>query len=140
MTNFGLKEVEEFRDAAGGLLATVVRFRPAFDGSRFFTRPEDLLQVGMQRMPAGKVLARHVHNPVERNTVGTAEMLLVMDGRVRISLGPDDGKDLSAILTTGDFIILQPGCEHGVVALEETRLFETKTGPYEGTAVDKEWK
>ncbi len=137
MTNFGLKEVEEFRDASGGLLATVVRFRPGFDGSRFFTRPEDLLQVGMQRMPAGKVIPRHRHQPVERETVGTAEVLLVMDGRVRVSLGPDDGRDAAVELAMGDFIVLQPACEHGVVAIEETRLWECKSGPYESREVDK---
>ena len=137
MTKFGMRLVEEFRDAAGELLATVVRCRPDFDGSHFFTRPEDLLQVGMQRMPAGKMIPRHRHNPVERTTVGTAEVLLVMDGRVRVTLGPDDGQDQAVELAMGDFIVLQPGCEHGVVALEETRLWECKQGPYPGRAEDK---
>lgn len=122
----------------GRELAAVIRLRPPWDGAEFFGRPEDILQVGAQRLPEGRVVPAHFHRAVERTTVGTAEAILVLFGMLEVTVF--DGVDPvgSARLGSGDAVLLRPGGGHAMRALVETTIFEVKNGPYLGRETDKE--
>ena len=71
-----------------------------------------------------------MHNPVERRTIGTQEVLFVKSGRIRVdfySLGQDflESRELS-----GGDIILLAGCGHGIEVLDDATIVEVKNGPY----------
>ena len=82
--------------------------------------------------PAGGVIPRHVHRPLERHLVGTSEVLVVRQGRCEIDIY-NDARQLVATreLREGD-IMLMVGGGHGFRVLEDTVLLEVKQGPYTG--------
>ena len=114
----------------GKLLAYVIRGDLGPEKSSFFTPPESTLQMGFVVYPAGRAIARHVHKPLERQIVGTAEAILVKSGRCEVDIYSDD-RDLVATRTVqaGDMLLLVGG-GHGFRTLEDTVLVEIKQGPY----------
>jgi len=119
-------------------LAHIVRARPIPDSTRFVTTPEEALQVGHIVYPKGGAIPRHVHRAVERHLVGTAEVLLVQQGRCEIDLfGTNRGLVAQRVLERGDLIVILGG-GHGLRMLEDTVLLEIKQGPYPGVAAEKE--
>ena len=116
----------------GRPLAYIIRgsFQP--DKTTFFTPREFKQQVGYVVYPAGGEVAPHVHKRLERNLVGTSEVLIVRKGRCLMDVYNDD-RTLVATreLVTGD-IMLMVGGGHGFRMLEDTVLLEVKQGPYIG--------
>lgn len=103
-------------------------------GVQWFSDPGDRLQVAAMRHPRGHVIAPHCHNPVIRTTEGTSEVLFVRRGRLAADFYRMDGTRLaSRMLEAGDVLILLAG-GHGFRCLEETELWEVKSGPYVGAA------
>ena len=98
----------------------------------FLTPTEFKQQVGFVVYPAGGEIQRHVHRPLERNIVGTSEVLIVQKGRCEIDIYNDD-RELIATreLCRGD-IMLMVGGGHGFRMLEDTVFLEIKQGPYTG--------
>lgn len=96
-----------------------------------FVTPEEFnQQVGYIVYPANGRIARHVHLPVERYTVGTSEVLVVKKGRCIIDVYNDDRMLVaSRELTMGDVVILING-GHGFRMIEDTVLLEVKQGPH----------
>ena len=123
--------VVEVRDGSGRLLAVVVRGQRAEPGIGFLTGPESTLQLGWMRRAAGYEVPAHVHNPVHREIEGTAEVLFVRSGRVRVRLYGDGYEIQHEDLGPGDVIALLAG-GHGVEFLEESDVVEVKQGPYAG--------
>lgn len=122
-------EVETIKDGQT-VIAIVVRGSHESAGIEFLSPPESALQLGQMRRPAGYNVAPHVHTPIQRNTVGTQEVLFVKSGAVRVDLFSAERNYLeSRELATGDLILLAGG-GHGVEFLEESTLVEVKNGPY----------
>ena len=126
-----MEHVEQI--ASGGkVLAYIIRSEINPDKTTFLT-PSDLKQqVGFIVYPAGGVIKRHVHRPLERHLIGTSEVLIVRRGRCEIDIY-DDERELVASrqLRPGD-IMLMVGGGHGFRMLEDTVLLEVKQGPYTG--------
>ena len=98
----------------------------------FFTPPEFKQQVGYIVYPVGGEIQRHLHRPLERNLVGTSEVLIVRRGRCQIDIYDDSGKLVaSRELRSGD-ITLMVGGGHGFRMQEDTVFLEVKQGPYTG--------
>lgn len=118
--------------AAGGPLAYVIRRTIAPAATTFVTSPDMKQQVGFVVYPKGGVVARHVHLAVERNIVGTSEVIVVRSGRCELDVY-DDTQQLVATreLHPGDVMIMVGG-GHGFRMLEDTVLLEVKQGPYTG--------
>ncbi len=116
----------------GKPLTYVVRTSRLPDQTTFLTPPELLQQVGFVVYPAGGEVARHVHRLIERRVVGTAEVVLVKQGRCMLDVYSDD-KELVASreLAPGDLMLLVGG-GHGFRMLAATVLLEIKQGPYTG--------
>src|SRR5262245_4028328 len=77
-TNGGL--VEHIVDE-GIPLAYIIRGSFCPEKTTFLTPPTFKQQVGYVVYPAGGEVARHVHKPLERQLVGTSEVLIVRQGR-----------------------------------------------------------
>lgn len=126
--------MEHVEQIASGskVLAYIIRSEINPDKTTFLT-PSDLKQqVGFIVYPAGGVIKRHVHRPLERHLIGTSEVLIVRRGRCEIDIY-DDERELVASrqLRPGD-IMLMVGGGHGFRMLEDTVLLEVKQGPYTG--------
>jgi mannose-6-phosphate isomerase-like protein (cupin superfamily) len=125
------KTFEEIRyhDELLALIATRHFQQP---GVRFFTGDASPQQLGYMRLPPGKVIQPHVHNPVIRQVNQTQEVLFIKKGRLRVDLYSGEREyACSRILEAGDVVLLVGG-GHGFEALEEVEMFEVKQGPYAG--------
>ena len=130
--------IEPIADAAGQVLAYVVRANPAPERTTFLTPPESTLQVGYIVYAAGQEIARHLHLPVERHLVGTAEVLLVQRGRCEVDVYAEDRHLVGTReLRQGDLLVALAG-GHAFRLLEDTVLLEVKQGPFVGDTASKE--
>jgi hypothetical protein len=111
-------------------LCYIIRAGLAPDRTTFITPPAYKQQVGFVVYPAGGEVQRHLHLPLERQIVGTSEVLLVREGRCILDVY-DDSKELVASreLMSGDAILMVGG-GHGFRMLEDTVFLEVKQGPY----------
>lgn len=112
------------------IIALIVRAGYDVEGIKFLSPNEFSLQLGHMRRPAGYEVVPHTHNPVERTTVGTQEVLFLKKGVIRIDFYSLDQEYLeSRELHAGDIILLA-GAGHGIDVIEEAVLVEVKNGPY----------
>ena len=116
----------------GTPLAMIIRSQVEPQQTTFFTSPEFKQQVGFVVYPAGGEIQRHVHRPLERNLVGTSEVLVVRRGRCEIDIYSNT-RELVATreLRQGDVMLMIDG-GHGFRMLEDTVFLEVKQGPYTG--------
>jgi len=115
-----------------GPLAYVIRneFNPPH--TEFPTPPELNLQIGFVVYDAGGTIAPHIHRPLARHTVGTAEVLVVKAGRCLLDIYDEDRRLVATReLRVGD-VMLMVGGGHGFRMLEDTVFLEIKQGPYTG--------
>lgn len=112
------------------IIAVIVRAGYDVEGIKFLTPNEFSLQLGHMRRPAGYQVVPHTHNPVNRHTVGTQEVLFLKRGRIRVDFYTFDQAYVeSRELTAGDLILLA-GAGHGIDVLEEATIVEVKNGPF----------
>jgi hypothetical protein len=113
-------------------LAYIIRAEMTPEKTTFLTPLDFNLQLGFIVYPANGSVARHAHWPLERNIVGTSEVLIIKKGRCEIDVYNDD-RELVATreLRTGDIMMMIAG-GHGFRMLEDTILIEIKQGPYTG--------
>lgn len=113
-------------------LAYIIRSSFTPEITTFLTPPEFKQQVGYIVYPAGGEVSRHVHLNLERQLVGTSEVLIIKKGRCLIDIYSDD-RELVATreLHPGD-LMLMVGGGHGFRMLEDTVFLEIKQGPYTG--------
>jgi len=113
-------------------IAIIVRASMNPQKTTFVTPNEASLQLGFIVYPNKGEVPRHTHQPLERRFTGTAEVLVVKQGRCLLDLYSDE-LTLSATreLITGDVVLLLSG-GHGIRMLEDTTFLEIKQGPYSG--------
>lgn len=116
----------------GKLLAYIIRTELDPEKTTFLTPLDFNLQLGFVVYPANGEVARHVHRRLERNIVGTSEVLVIRKGRCEIDIYSDD-RELVATreLRAGDITLMVSG-GHGFRILEDTTFLEVKQGPYTG--------
>jgi mannose-6-phosphate isomerase-like protein (cupin superfamily) len=130
----GLTRVEK----DGEIYAIVLRREFAAAGPNFFTPGEFSQQLGMLIHPKGKTVKRHRHKLVKREIFRTQEVLVLLEGRIRVDIYDEAGARLRALLLKpGDAILLARG-GHKVQILEDAKIIEVKQGPYAGFD-DKEY-
>jgi len=121
----------------GNILALILRANYHAEGIQFFTPNDFSQQLAYMKHPPEYQINPHIHNKVHRHVHLTQEVLFIRKGRVQVDLYDDTKQYIrSAILTTGDVILLASG-GHGLTMLEETEMIEVKQGPYAGNG-DKE--
>jgi cupin fold WbuC family metalloprotein len=130
----GLTVVEKQK----AVYAIVLRKNFAHPGPSFFTPGEFSQQLGMLIHSKGKVVKRHRHKLVRREIFRTQEVLVLLQGRIRVELFDDEGAALKTVLLRpGDSILLAQG-GHKVTVLADAKIIEVKQGPYAGED-DKEF-
>jgi hypothetical protein len=114
----------------GNVIAIIIHNEYNNPGIKFLSEESFSLQIGYMSRPAGYQVIPHIHNPVERHTVGTQEVLFIKKGKIRIDFYSYEQVYLdSRTLTEGDVIFLI-GAGHGIDILEPAEIFEVKNGPY----------
>ena len=110
----GLTRIE--RD--GDIYAIVLRKEYNKPGPSFFTPGEFSQQLGMLVHPKGKEVKRHRHKLVKREIFRTQEVLLLLDGKVRVDICTDEGEikelsgnNLTLTLTEDSRLLLRDGPE-----------------------------
>lgn len=122
----------EIIDWEGHPLTYIIRGDLEPDKTTFLTPDEFKQQVGFVVYPQGGEIVRHVHRSIERNLIGTSEVLIIRRGHCFIDVY-NDTRELVATreLKTGD-IMLMVGGGHGFRMIEDTVFLEVKQGPYLG--------
>jgi quercetin dioxygenase-like cupin family protein len=125
--------IEQISDQRGNVLAVILRTADVYPSATDFVTPPDAnFQVGFIVYEANGVVQRHTHRPIEREIVGTSEVLLVRKGSCVVELFDDERRSVTTReLRPGDVILLIAG-GHGLHMLEDTVLLEVKQGPYTG--------
>jgi hypothetical protein len=102
--------------------------------------PSEFLQGALIEIPAGHSFAPHVHLERERSftNLRAQETWIVMSGQVEVEYFTDSGLFISReVLNFGDVSISFRG-GHGYRTLSsDARVYEFKSGPYEGQEIDK---
>ena len=116
------------------VLAYILRSEATTRRTTFVTPESETLQMGLVAYPAGGEVPRHAHRPIARTLVGTAEVVIVRQGRCELDLYSETGERLaSRELRQGDVALILRG-GHGFRMHEDTVLLEIKQGPYTGLA------
>jgi len=115
----------------GTLCAIVFTIGGSAKNTEFGTDPSSLLQVGQIAINPGRPVRRHRHNPVERDTRGTNEVLVVLDGKLTMELfGDRDEVQVTQEVSKGEVILLISG-GHAFNSGEGCSVLEIKNGPYD---------
>lgn len=122
-----------------GLLALHLQAEDlASEGSHFFCRESDFIQLASHRYGAGKAFTAHQHHPSPRVAERTQEVLILLSGSLKADIYDHD-RSLAESFTIkqGEVIVLLDG-GHGFTALSEGACFlELKNGPYPGAEKDR---
>ncbi len=111
-------------------LAYIIRASMVPDKTTFLTPPEFKQQVGFVVYGKGGEVPRHIHLNLERNLVGTSEVLVVRQGHCEMDIYNAERELVTTReLHAGDVILLLGG-GHGFRMLEDTVLLEIKQGPF----------
>ena len=112
------------------VIAVIIYRSHKEDGINFLSSNDYSLQLGYMMRPTGYQILPHIHNLVQRHTVGTQEVLFIKSGEIRVDFYSSDRKFLeSRLLSTGDTILFA-GAGHGIEVIKEAEIIEVKNGPY----------
>ena len=115
---------------SGDQLGMVIRGTHHVSGVEFFTPDSFGQQLAVMRRPAGEEIEPHVHLPVPRELVGTQEVLIMKEGRMRVDFYDVDRSYVaSTVLEAGDIALMNVG-GHGFEMLEDCLFIEVKQGPF----------
>lgn len=120
------------------IIAIIRRHTEWKPGLDFVTPDEKFIQVGTWNYDAGKKLDRHEHNIVERVSNITQECVFVVSGSMDIDFFSADRNFLETVrLQTFDYAVIYGGGHSYHILEDDTKILETKNGPFPGVDVDK---
>jgi len=112
------------------IIAIILYNNYVTEGIKFLSPNEFSLQLGYMNRPKGYSVIPHVHNPVQRKTTGTQEVLFIKSGVIRIDFYSFEQEYIdSRELSEGDIILLA-GVGHGIKILQDAKIVEVKNGPF----------
>ena len=99
-------------------------------GINFFTDPKLNQQVAYMNHPKNHLIQPHTHKNSLRKIKGTTEVLIILDGILKINFFYIKKKFLfSRLAKKNDIIILLSG-GHGFEVKKNCKMIEVKQGPY----------
>jgi len=121
------------------LLHIVVRKEDMLPGREDIVPEEHFIQCSILNMQQGKTFRPHRHIWKERTrNVIAQESWIVVQGRVQCFFYDlDDTIIETVILEQGDASFTLEGGHNYLIIEDDTLVYEYKTGPYEGQALDK---
>jgi len=132
--------MDKLETIAEGDKVYAILLRKTYDepGPNFFTPDEFPQQFGMLVHKKGKLIKRHRHKLIKREIIETQEVLVLLEGKMRVDIYNDESKKIKSIeMTAGDSILLAKG-GHKIEILENAKIIEVKQGPFAGFD-DKEY-
>ena len=128
----------EILDAEGIRLCLVWQKVDWKEGLCFLTEDHQFLQVGTWWYDKGKILDKHHHNILERKSNLTQECVVILSGRMKVDIYDKKNNFVDNFeVVAGEFAIFEAG-GHGYEILEDdTKIIETKNGPFMGIDLDK---
>ena len=141
MTQFYLNEMGEIMEIIekdNNISCIIYRDADWKEGLNFITPNEMFVQAGSWWYQKGKVLDRHIHKDYPRSAMRTQETVYVKKGSMRVDLYTEQlQKFREFTLYEGDFAVFGWG-GHGYEILEDdTKIIETKNGPFVSVEADK---
>ena len=121
------------------LLHLIVRKEEITPGRQDIIPEENFIQCSILNMEKGKTFKPHKHIWKERTrNVIAQESWIVLQGSVKcIFYDIDDAIVAEPILYPGDASFTLEGGHNYLILEDNTLVYEYKTGPYEGQALDK---
>lgn len=128
-----MKETNIENIFSGDILLCIIIKSSLNPVSTTFITPEDKnIQCGFVVYSENSTIKRHFHRPLQRQIIGTSEVLEVRKGRCEIDIYNDQNELIATrILNEQDIMIMLRG-GHGFRMLEDTVFLEIKQGPYTG--------
>ena len=129
-----VKEIEQ----GNVVLARLIKAEDWNDGLGFYSKENEVIQVGTWHYNTGKELLKHIHNEVDRVITRTNEVLFIVSGSVKAFIYNLEGQLVEELIVNqGDTLILL-NCGHGYEILsDKTKVLEIKNGPYLGAEIDR---
>ena len=123
----------------GKILHTIVRKEDLTPGRKEVVSEDNFIQCALLNMEEGKTFKPHRHIWKERTrNVIAQESWIVIQGSVKcIFYDLDDTIIATPILYPGDASFTLEGGHTYQILEDDTLVYEYKTGPYEGQALDK---
>jgi len=121
------------------LLHIVVRKEEMLPGRQDIVPEDNFIQCSILNMTKGKTFKphRHIWKQRTRNVIAQ-ESWIVIQGKVQCIFYDIDNTVVSTpILEVGDASFTLEGGHNYIILENDTLVYEYKTGPYEGQALDK---
>ena len=107
-------------------------------GLCFYSNDEDFIQVGTWNYEKGRYLAAHNHNIVERKINRTNEVIIILDGKLKIDIYDENDEKITELEAKKNDLLIMMNGGHGYHILEDnTKIIEIKNGPYLGAEKDR---
>ncbi len=99
-------------------------------GINFFTDPKLSQQVAFMSHPKNHLIQPHIHKNRFRKIKGSTEVLIILDGVLKINFFDNKKKYIfSKTIKKNDIVILLKG-GHGFEVKKNCKMIEVKQGPY----------
>ena len=99
-------------------------------GVNFFTNKKFIQQVAYMNHPKNYLIQPHLHKNITRKISGTSEVLIILNGKMRIDFFNRRKEFLfSRVANKNDIIVLISG-GHGFKMLKNCKFIEVKQGPF----------
>lgn len=120
------------------LYCIVYRDEDWVKGLNFITSEDCFIQAGSWWYDKGKILDSHTHNEFERKAFRTQESVYIKQGSMKVTLFSEDQIFLEDfVMNQGDLAVFIYG-GHGYEILDDdSKIIETKNGPFTGVEKDK---
>lgn len=120
----------KINDKNGKLIAIILNFNDANDYKNFYTDNEADMQFGVFNLPKNEEIANHYHPSQQRIINTTSEALILIEGKLEVSLYDDDLEHIKNVILDGGSVLITVSGGHGIKTIENTKLIEIKQGPY----------
>lgn len=130
----------EIKDLVGEPLAIIVQKSDMQDGTTWFCKDYDGLQVARMKYNSDKSFEAHTHIMRPRLSNYTEEAIIVFQGTLRVTIY-DLGKEVvySGYLYAGDMVISRRGYHQYEVIEDNSIFYEFKNGPFTTRSEDKKF-
>ena len=105
-------------------------------GVSFFTDKDATQQFGYMNHKKNHIIMPHRHNKRQSKILLTTEVIIIMDGILRVDFYDNREKYLFSKKLYADDIIMLSNGGHGFKVLKDVKMIEVKQGPY-SLSVDK---
>ena len=130
--------MKEVIDSNGKRLCIIWMQEDWTHGLQFLTDDHQFLQIGTWWYDKGKVLDRHHHNVVERKSNLTQECVIVISGTMKVDIYDDLQNFIESFeIKAGELAFFEAGGHGYEILSDDTKIIETKNGPFLGLDKDK---